>query len=40
MARGNRRADIVRDDSDRRRFEETLGEVVESSGWDCTKLRR
>jgi|GEM_PF-1636694 len=33
MARGNRRGDIVLDDDDRRRFVETLVEVVESSGW-------
>ena len=33
MARGNRRGDIVLDDQDRRRFEETLAEVVEASGW-------
>ena len=33
MARGNRRGDIVGDDTDRRRFVETLEEVVESSGW-------
>jgi len=33
MARGNRRGDIVLDDRDRRRFVETLEEVVESSGW-------
>ena len=33
MARGDRREDIVLDDSDRERFEETLAEVVESSGW-------
>jgi len=33
MARGNRLGDIVRDDRDRRRFEETLAEVVEASGW-------
>jgi len=33
MARGDRREDIVLDDDDRRRFEETLREVVEKSGW-------
>ncbi len=33
MARGNRRGDIVLDDEDRKRFVETLEEVVESSGW-------
>lgn len=33
MARGNRRGDIVLDDRDRERFEETLAEVVEASGW-------
>jgi REP element-mobilizing transposase RayT len=33
MARGDRREDIVLDDSDRKRFEETLAEVVERSGW-------
>ena len=33
MARGNRRGDLVLDDQDRRRFEETLAEVVEASGW-------
>ena len=33
MARGNRRGDIVVDDTDRRRFVATLEEVVESSGW-------
>ena len=33
MARGDRREDIVLDDSDRERFEETLAEVVGSSGW-------
>jgi putative transposase len=33
MERGNRRGDIVLDDEDRRRFVETLEEVVESSGW-------
>ncbi len=33
MARGNRRGDIGLDDRDRERFVETLGEVVESSGW-------
>lgn len=33
MARGNRRGDIVLDDTDRRRFLETLEEVVEASGW-------
>ncbi len=33
MARGNRRADIVLDAQDRRRFEETLEEVVVASGW-------
>ena len=33
MARGDRREDIVLDDTDRGRFAETLGEVVESSGW-------
>ena len=33
MARGNRRGDIVLDDEDRRRFEETLAEVVSRSGW-------
>lgn len=33
MARGDRREDIVIDDDDRRRFEETLREVVEKSGW-------
>lgn len=33
MARGNRRADIVLDAQDRRRFEETLEEVVDASGW-------
>ncbi len=32
MARGNGRGDIVLDDRDRRRFVETLEEVVESSG--------
>jgi len=33
MARGDRREDIVRDDRDRERFEETLAEVVGRSGW-------
>ena len=33
MARGNRRGDIVLDDEDRKRFVETLAEVVGSSGW-------
>jgi putative transposase len=33
IARGNRRGDIVLDDQDRKRFVETLEEVVESSGW-------
>ena len=33
MARGNRREDIVWDDKDRGRFEKTLEEVVERSGW-------
>lgn len=33
MARGNRRGDIVLDDDDRKRFEETLAEIVGSSGW-------
>jgi REP element-mobilizing transposase RayT len=33
MARGDRREDIVKDDVDRERFEETLREVVERSGW-------
>ena len=33
MARGNRREDIVHDDTDRQRFVETLEEVVEASGW-------
>ena len=33
MARGDRREDIVLDDDDRRRFEQTLQEVVEKSGW-------
>jgi hypothetical protein len=33
MARGNRRGDIVLDDSDRCRFVETLEEAVEASGW-------
>ncbi len=31
MARGDRREDIVKDDVDRERFEETLREVVERS---------
>ena len=33
MARGDRREDIVIDDDDRQRFEETLREVVDKSGW-------
>ena len=33
MARGDRREDIVVDDRDRDRFEGTLEEVVEKSGW-------
>lgn len=33
MARGDRREDIVYDDKDRQRFEDTLAEVVESCGW-------
>lgn len=33
MARGDRREDIVKDDIDRERFEETLEEVVARSGW-------
>ena len=33
MSRGNHREDIVWDDRDRERFEETLEEVMESSGW-------
>ena len=33
MARGDRREDIVVDEKDRERFEETLEEVVEKSGW-------
>lgn len=33
MARGDRREDIVLDDADRDRFEETLEEVIEKSGW-------
>ena len=33
MARGDRREDIVWNDADRKRFEETLKEVVERSGW-------
>lgn len=33
MARGDRGEDIVFDDADRTRFEETLAEVVERSGW-------
>ena len=33
MARRDRRQDMVQDDSDRERFEETPAEVVESSGW-------
>jgi len=31
--RGGRRENIVRDDRDRERFEETLAEVVGRSGW-------
>ena len=34
MARGNRRSEIVVDDRDRERFVETLGEVVEQTGWE------
>ncbi len=34
MARGNRRGKIVLDDIDRTRFEGTLGEVVQRTGWD------
>ncbi|NNM28756.1 MAG: transposase [Akkermansiaceae bacterium] len=33
MARGDRREDIVHDDTDRRRFVETLEEVVDAGGW-------
>jgi REP element-mobilizing transposase RayT len=33
MARGNRRGEIVVDDTDRLRFVETLEEVVKASGW-------
>lgn len=33
MARADRREDIVLDDTDRRRFEQTLSEAVEHSGW-------
>ena len=33
MARGDHREKIVHDDEDRRRFEATLGEVIERMGW-------
>ena len=38
MARGDRREDIVLDDDDRLRFEETLQEVVEKNGWVTKRL--
>ena len=34
MSRGDRREDIVLDDTDRKRFVETLGEMVGKSGWN------
>lgn len=33
MARGNRREDIVLDDTDQRRFVATFEEVIEARGW-------
>jgi len=33
MARGNHRRDIFKDDPDRRRFLETLGEACGKTGW-------
>ena len=33
MARGDRREDIVTDDQDRERFEETLEELIGKTGW-------
>jgi REP element-mobilizing transposase RayT len=34
-ARGNRRADIVMDDTDRRSFIANLGDVIDRFGWQC-----
>ena len=35
-ARGNERREVFRDDEDRRRFLETLGEAAGGSGWWST----
>ena len=40
LDRGDRREPIFKDDTDRRRFLETLGEVCQRTGWRVEEVKR